>query len=98
MIILNARKQPWERKDYDADYQYWLADSDFVLSATATVACITSPTDTALTIEVLDIRPSVVKTWLSGGTDKAKYKITIRALTNAGRGIECEIVIAVKDD
>ena len=24
MIILNARKQPWEHKDYDADYQYWL--------------------------------------------------------------------------
>ena len=98
MIILNARKQPWEHKDYDADYQYWLTDGDFILSATATVVCLTNPADTALTIEVLDIRPSVVKTWLSGGTDRAKYKVTIRALTNATRGIECEIVIAVKDD
>jgi hypothetical protein len=39
----------------------------------------------------------VVKVWLSGGTDRQKYKVTARLTTDGGRVKEADIAVRVKE-
>jgi len=98
MIILKKQKQPWERKDYDANFSDWLVEGDPVVSSTATVECITTPADTALTIEAPIVSSPFVKVFVAAGTDQQTYKITIRSITAADRRVECEMIIKAKEE
>lgn len=99
MIVLNVEKQPWEERFWGIYYGDWLADGDSVGSVLpATVECLSTPGDVALTVAnttVIDTTHTKVE--VHGGTDGEKYKITVRATTTLGEGIEAEIVVKVKD-
>jgi len=98
MIILDVEKQPSERKDYDVTGADWLVAGDSIVSATASVVCLTNALDTALIVESpVVISNPVMKVWVTAGTNLYKYKITILATTLDGRIVECEIIIRVKD-
>jgi len=98
MILERFAKQPSEVKDYDIDYAAWLATSaDIVIGATATVSCLTDPADTALSIDSIQATSPVVKLWISGGTDRARYKVTVQVQTVGGRLDESELLFTVKD-
>jgi len=98
MKILTAKKQPWERKDYDADFSEWLVEGDPVVSSTAAVECTTAPGDTALVVDDPIVSSPKVKVWVASGTDQQTYKITIRSITAADRRVECEMIIKVKEE
>lgn len=98
MILATYEKQPAEVKDYDVDYLPWLSPmGDTIDNITATVACITDPTDTSLVIDSVANTVSLAKLWISGGTDKRKYKVTITVTTVGGRTDQSELIFKVKD-
>ena len=98
MILERFTKQPAEVKDYDVDYAEWLdPKSDSLDTAVAVVTCITDPTDTALVVNTVEVDLKSVKLWVSGGTDKQRYKVTIQALTLGGRLDESELIFSIKD-
>jgi hypothetical protein len=43
------------------------------------------------------ISPTSVTVWLSGGTDRRKYKVTVQASTVGGRIDESEFLVIVKE-
>lgn len=98
MNILNVTKQPWDRKDYDIDASQWLSDGDAIASSTKTVQCLTNTEDAALIVDEPIVSSPRIKLWVEGGTDLEKYKITVRFTTTAGRRLECEITVFVKDE
>ncbi|VTU38255.1 hypothetical protein H4CHR_04378 [Variovorax sp. PBS-H4] len=97
-ILGKQRKQPRETWDYDIDYAGDMPVGDKVVSASASVVCITDPTDTALTKGSVTFTDLASKVWLSGGTDKHSYKITVFATTEGGRELEDEFILNVKED
>ena len=98
MILGAFYKQPSEVKDYTISYSDWLAEiKDSVNDATATVVCTSDQTDTSLTVKSVHISPTSVTVWLSGGTDRRKYKVTVQASTVGGRIDESEFLVVVKD-
>lgn len=98
MILERFTKQPAEVKDYDVNYAEWLDPmADTIDYATTTAVCTTDPTDTALAVDSVQLAPKTVKLWVSGGTDKQKYKVTIRTTTVGGRVDESELVFTVRD-
>ena len=98
MILGTFYKQPSEVKDYTISYSDWLTGAgDSVDDATAAVVCTTDQTDTSLTVKSVHISPTSVTVWLSGGTDRRKYKVTVRASTVGGRIDESEFLVVVKD-
>ena len=102
MILGTFYKQPSEVKDYTISYSDWLAGvgagaGDSVNDATAAVVCTSDQTDTSLTVKSVHISPTSVTVWLSGGTDRRKYKVTVRASTVGGRIDESEFLVVVKD-
>jgi hypothetical protein len=98
MILGTFYKQPSEVKDYTISYSDWLAGTgDSVNDATATVVCTSDQTDTALVVNNIYISPTSVTVWLSGGTDRRKYKVTVQAITVGGRVDESEFLVVVKD-
>ena len=98
MILGTFYKQPSEVKDYTISYSEWLAGiGDSVNDATAAVVCTSDQTDTSLTVKSVHISPTSVTVWLSGGTDRRKYKVTVKASTVGGRIDESEFLVVVKD-
>ena len=98
MIILTAEKQTWERKDYDADASQWLVSGDSITAVDVSTECITTPGDAALVVDApATFTSQEVKVWVSAGTNGKKYKITLKITTQAGRKVECEIIMKVKD-
>lgn len=98
MILSRFIKQPAEVKDYDVDYNEWLTPSADTLSNTTTsVLCQTDPDDTSLTIDSVQTAASAIKIWVSGGTDGARYKVTVQVDTLGGRRDESELIFVVKD-
>lgn len=86
-------KQPRETLDFDFNCERSLGDSDNVIDA---YASYTGP-DTSLVIEKIEPQGETVKVWVSGGTDRATYKIELLIPTDAGRVIEAEMQLAVKE-
>ena len=82
MVLGTFYKQPSEVKDYTISYSEWLAGiEDSVNDATAAVVCTSDQTDTSLAVKSVHISPTSVTVWLSGGTDRRKYKVTVQAST-----------------
>ena len=86
------KKQPVEVKDYDINYSDWLSDGDNVES----VEVAASPS--GLLIGSVLVADPIVKIWLSGGTDRVSYKVTVTMTTSDGRVKQDEFKINVKDD
>lgn len=98
MILETFYKQPSEIKDYTISYADWLTEvGDSINNATVTVICKTDQSDTSLVVNSVHISPTSVTVWLSGGTDRRKYKVTVQASTVGGRLDESEFLIVVKD-
>lgn len=102
MILGTFYKQPAESLDYDIDYSKFLADGDTLLSTGNPP--VPSPLDVSVSPEGLTLGPTFVvdsgltiKQWVSGGVSGYRYKVTITATSNAGRVIQNEFVIRVKD-
>lgn len=95
-------KQPADVKDYDVDYTDWLAEitpAVTITSVVVTVSCLTDPTDTALLNTFNVISSPKIKVWLSAGTSRKDYKITVRATMTGSpaRVDEREFKIKVRD-
>lgn len=98
MILGTFYKQPAEVKDYTISYSDWLADmSDLIDDATATAVCLSDPSDTSLSVGSIYKSDASVTVWLSGGTDRRKYKITVQVYTAGRRIDESEFFVVVKD-
>lgn len=102
MILGTFYKQPAEALDYDVDFTEFLSDGDTLVSVGNPP--VPSPLDVVVSPSGLTLGPTVVtnngktiKQWLSGGTNGARYKITLTATSNAGRVKQVEFVVRVKD-
>lgn len=91
MSLGSFTKQPVEVVDYDLDYTDWLTAGDNVASAVVTVDIV------GLTIDSVLINDPRVKIWISGGTDKITYKLTVTTTTDEGRVKQNEFKVKVKD-
>lgn len=97
-ILGTFNKQPDEVLDYDFDFSEWLTERD------DTIASVTAEAEPGLTlpatVDSVD-NPShangIVKVFTSGGTDKARYKVTVTVTTAAGRVKQAEIAVRVKE-
>lgn len=98
MILEKYEKQPAEVKDYDIDYEEWLAPvSDTLNTVVAAITCLTDAADTALVCNAVFVSPNTAKFWIAGGTAGQKYKLTATATTSGGRIDQSELVFTVKD-
>lgn len=98
MILDKFTKQPAELKDYDVDYTPWLTPmGDTIDEVTGTVVCLTDPTDTSLVLDDVVSTEYRAKAWVGGGTNGAKYKLTLTCKTVGGRIDESELIFTVKD-
>ena len=90
-ILATFQKQPAEVQDYDIDFREYLTSvSDTGVSHTVTV-------EPGITLVSSSLADGVVKVWLSGGTDRQKYKVTARLTTDGGRVKEADIAVRVKE-
>ena len=98
MILASYSKQPVEVKDYDIDFMPWLAPmGDTIDNISTEVLCVTNPADVSLIVASTANTSTLAKIWISGGTDKQKYKVTITVTTVGGRTDQSELVFKVKD-
>jgi hypothetical protein len=98
MILEKFVKQPAEVKDFDINYSEWLLPiGDTLQGVTATVACVSTPTNTSLVVNSTSNTTSSVKFWVSGGTAGERYKLTARATTVGGRLDESELLFVIKE-
>lgn len=98
MILETYIKQPAEYKDYDVNYAEWLADPvDTLYDVTAAVECVSTPGNTELLVDRIDMTTTTCKLWIGGGTANEKYKITLNATTVGGRIDQSELVFKIKD-
>lgn len=99
-VLATYIKQPDEVKDYDVDYSEWLLPMGDTLDAVdPTVECLTDPLDTSLIVRDIPVSITTMacKLWMTGGTNGARYKVTLLATTVGGRKDESELIFKVKD-
>lgn len=99
-VLATYTKQPDEVKDYDVDYSEWLLPmGDTLDQVDPTVECLTDPSDTSLEVRDLpvSITATACKLWMRGGTNGARYKVTLQATTVGGRLDESELIFKIKD-
>ena len=90
-LLATFTKQPAEVQDYDIDFREYLTSvADTGVSHTVTV-------EPGITLVSSSLNSGVVKVWLSGGTDRQKYKVTARLTTDGGRVKEADIAVRVKE-
>lgn len=99
MRLATYNKQPAERKDYDIEYEPWLAHDteDTLNDVLANVHVISGDSDLPLLVESIEITATRAKLWVSGGQSGATYKVEITAKTQRNRIDQSEIVFKVKD-
>jgi hypothetical protein len=98
MILDRKEKQSYDIKPYPIQYEDWLAESGDTISATEVlIECETDPADTSLTVYNLVQSPTAVAVWLSAGTPNARYKVTVRVVTNTGMRDESEFIMLIKE-
>ena len=72
-------KDPDATLDYESDWSAFLAaDSDTITNATVTAT-------SGITVSNVSWTDTIVTYWLSGGTDRQEYSVTVRITTAAGR-------------
>lgn len=86
-------KQPGDVLDFDVDFSLWLPDEDSIAN---TPVVMIEPAG-ELTADAVQVASPIIKVWLSGGVDKATYKVTVRASTAGGRVKEKEFKLRVKE-
>lgn len=84
-------KQPADEEDFDVSYVAWLA----ARNDTAESVAVTVPD--GITLVASTIVAGVVKVWLSGGTDKTTYRITVTLTSTGGRVKQAEFDVKVKE-
>ncbi len=97
MILAKYEKQPAEVKDYDIDYSEWLGPPTDTVSSLVTVVTCATEVVPALVVQTFETAATTVKLWIAGGTDGARYKVTVRMTTAGGRIDESELIFTVKD-
>lgn len=96
MILDRKEKQPVDIKDYPITYAEWL-QGDTIASVSASVECLTDPSNSSLTVYNLTQAPTAVSVWLSGGTDGQRYKVSVTIDTVGGRRDQSEFILKVKE-
>ena len=102
MLLGKFQKQPAETLDYDIDFTEFLSDGDTLV--TSGNPPVPSPLNVTVSPSGLTLGPtlvignSIVKQWVSGGTDGQRYKITLTATSNAGRVKQVEFTVRVKEE
>lgn len=86
-------KQPRDTLDYDVNFSDWLPDDDTI----GNTPVVTIEPAGELMVDAVQVASPIVKVWLSGGLDKASYKITVTASTIGGRIKETEFRMRVKE-
>ena len=97
MILGRYNKQPADVSDYDLDCADWLRDDETIASATATVACTSTPANMAMIVDAVTTALTAVRVRLSGGTAGQSYKSTITVTTSSGRVEQTEFVIECRE-
>lgn len=102
MILGTFDKQPADVLDYDIDFSSILDDGDTVASVgdppvPTPLSRVSSPSGLTFGPTVVINSGKTVKQWISGGTNRIQYKITLTVTTNAGRVKQVEFVVRVKD-
>jgi hypothetical protein len=90
-------KQPSEVLDYDVDFGDWMPSGDYLDGAQVNVRWMSGPQDTPLAVHAVQNTRTVVKVWLSGGANGARYRVELRAATMGGRLREAEFDISVRE-
>ncbi len=96
-VLGKDTKQPHEVDDWDVDFADWMPAGDGVDFATATVRRLSGPDVPPLEVDQVQAAVRLVKVWLSGGADGAKYRVQVTCNTMAGRVKEAEFDISVKE-
>ena len=98
MILSRYTKQPVEVKDYDIDYGEWLTPvADDLDVVTTSVECLSDRADTSLQVDRALFTATVVKLWVSGGTNGARYKVTVTVTTTYERVDQSELIFTIKE-
>lgn len=90
-MLGQVQKQPVEVLDYDIDFARWLVD-DTITSAEAVIT-----PDGSLSVQTIDVDPTLVKVWLTGGDSGVTYKVEVTVQTAGGRVGQVEFKVRVKD-
>lgn len=96
-VIGHYTKQPDEIEDYDTSFSEYLRDGETLASCTADAVCVSDGTDTDLTVVGSSVSGSIARVRLSGGTDNELYKVTLSAVTSAGRTPESEFTVRIRE-
>ena len=88
-------KQPAERLAFTFDYGLWLGEDEAVMSALPVV----SGGDLALLADLVVVAPGgrEVVTYLDGGTDGQRYRVTLTITTSFGQRKQSELEVRVVD-
>lgn len=101
MILGRFVKQPAERETYAIEYADDLATGDTILADPPPVIQIelqgTALDTSPLRIDALDVTGTRVTMWISSGTVRQAYKITVTVTTTSGRVLQDEFIIKIKD-
>lgn len=92
MSIHIYEKQPAENIDIDIDFSQWLPSSDTISSS-----AVSADSGITLGSTVNNVTEKKVKQWVSGGTDRVRYKVTVIATSVEGRIKEVEFYVKVKE-
>lgn len=84
-------KQPADVLDYDANFERWLPEE-------ASITTIEAKSDIdGINIDAVQNLGQKVKVWVSGGVDRATYKITVTVGTDMGHVKETEFRLRIKE-
>ncbi len=97
-LLGKFEQQPAETLDYEISFDEYLPSDDFIQSV-GDVTVEISPTGGLFQVgpTILQEDSRSVKVWLSGGTDRVTYKITVTATTAQGRVKQNEFKVKIKD-
>lgn len=97
--LLVLTKQPWEDLVFDMEFKRRLRAGVTLASIDSVV--VTNQGKVAGSSDVTDSGPAVSGTraqvTFTGGTDGENYKITVRAITSAGKKVEGDGMLYVRD-
>lgn len=96
-VIATIHQQPSDREDYDIDFSEWFPSDDLIVSASVSHTPDSTPSDLYVTYAI-NAPLSLVKVWISGGTSKVNYVVTVSAQTAGGRSKEVELKVKIKDE
>lgn len=85
-----VKKRPGDNLDYDVDFSDWLVDGDIIASGLAVSSGVVVVGD-------VEVMPTVVKVWLSGGESGETSNVTVTVTTGSGRIKEAVFAIRISE-